>query len=134
MAVGTNRELPGSLPGPSRWEKRPGRIATPPTERTLFQGGIQLVRSEDPTSLSIAYMPRVTYTKHEFTPTRPVYVAAPAGGPIYRQYADATGHAPPLRPNAFKFWQSRNRYKSSAIALSYAAPPNSVTMPSTLSH
>ncbi len=25
-------------------------------------------------------MPRVTYTKHEFTPTRPVYVAAPAGG------------------------------------------------------
>ena len=43
--------------------------------------------------------------------------ASPAGpGPIYRQYADATGHAPPLRPEAQLFWQSRNRYMSSAIA------------------
>ena len=24
--VGHNRELPGSLPGPSHWKKRPGRI------------------------------------------------------------------------------------------------------------
>ena len=36
-------------------------------------------------------------------------VAAPDGGPIYKQYADATGHAPPLRESAFRFWQSRNR-------------------------
>jgi alpha-D-xyloside xylohydrolase len=39
---------------------------------------------------------------------------------IYKQYADATGHAPPLREDAMLFWQSRNRYKSSAIALSIA--------------
>jgi len=50
----------------------------------------------------------------------PAGVAAPAGGPVYKQYADATGHAPPLRDNAFKFWQSRNRYKSSEIAISVA--------------
>ena len=42
----------------------------------------------------------------------PVHHAAP----IYSQYADATGHAPPLREDAMIFWQSRNRYKSSAIA------------------
>ena len=40
--------------------------------------------------------------------------------PIYEQYADATGHAPPLRDTAKVFWQSRNRYKSSDIALSIA--------------
>ena len=40
--------------------------------------------------------------------------------PIYAQYADATGHSPPLRENAMIFWQSRNRYKSSKIALSVA--------------
>ena len=45
--------------------------------------------------------------------TSPSAVAAP----IYHQYADATGHAPPLRENAMLFWQSRNRYKSSAIAM-----------------
>ena len=39
---------------------------------------------------------------------------------IYEQYADATGHAPPLREDAMGFWQSRNRYKSSKIALSVA--------------
>ena len=39
---------------------------------------------------------------------------------IYKQYADATGHAPPLRHDAMLFWQSRNRYKSSAIALAVA--------------
>jgi len=41
--------------------------------------------------------------------------------PIYRQYADATGHAPILREEALNFWQSRNRYKSSDIALSVAS-------------
>jgi alpha-D-xyloside xylohydrolase len=46
--------------------------------------------------------------------------AAAASGPVYRQYADATGHAPPLREDAMIFWQSRNRYKSSAIALDVA--------------
>ena len=35
------------------------------------------------------------------------------------QYADATGYAPPM-PEALSFWQSRNRYKSSEIALSIA--------------
>lgn len=39
---------------------------------------------------------------------------------IYEQYADATGHSPPLRENAMLFWQSRNRYKSSQIAMSIA--------------
>lgn len=43
-----------------------------------------------------------------------------AAEPLYRQYADATGHAPPLRENAMLFWQSRNRYKSSAIAMGIA--------------
>jgi hypothetical protein len=41
----------------------------------------------------------------------PSFAAAPAGGAIYKQYADATGHSPPLRENAMAFWQSRNRYK-----------------------
>ena len=50
----------------------------------------------------------------------PAAVAAPAAGPVYAQYADATGHAPPLREDAMIFWQSRNRYKSTAIALSVA--------------
>jgi hypothetical protein len=53
--------------------------------------------------------------------------AADEGGPtpaaaaaIYEQYADATGHAPMLREDAMIFWQSRNRYKSTDIALSVA--------------
>jgi alpha-D-xyloside xylohydrolase len=50
----------------------------------------------------------------------PAGVAASSAGPIYKQYADATGHAPPLREKAMAFWQSRNRYKSSDIALSIA--------------
>jgi len=45
---------------------------------------------------------------------------AGAGDAIYAQYADATGHAPPIREDALAFWQSRNRYKSSAIALDVA--------------
>jgi alpha-glucosidase (family GH31 glycosyl hydrolase) len=36
---------------------------------------------------------------------------------VYKSYADATGHAPPLREDAMIFWQSRNRYKSSDIVL-----------------
>ena len=52
--------------------------------------------------------------------TLPADVVAPAPGPIYHQYADATGHAPPLREDAMSFWQSRNRYKSNDIALSIA--------------
>ena len=28
-------------------------------------------------------------------------------GAVYEQYADATGHAPPLRENAMIFWQVR---------------------------
>jgi alpha-D-xyloside xylohydrolase len=49
----------------------------------------------------------------------------PAGdespAPVYKQYADATGHAPPLREHALRFWQSRNRYKSTAITSVVAA-------------
>ena len=50
----------------------------------------------------------------------PKNVAAPSPTEIYTQYADATGHSPPLRATARGFWQSRNRYKSSAIALGIA--------------
>eukprot|EP00041_Stephanoeca_diplocostata_P012221 m.203848 g.203848 ORF g.203848 m.203848 type:complete len:702 (+) comp18865_c0_seq2:159-2264(+) len=57
-----------------------------------------------------------------------VWVSAPpaavspahAHDSVYHQYADATGHAPLLREDAMLFWQSRNRYRSSAIALSVA--------------
>ena len=52
--------------------------------------------------------------------TLPAHAPAGDGEPIYKQFADATGHAPPLREDAFRFWQSRNRYKSSDIALSVA--------------
>eukprot|EP00041_Stephanoeca_diplocostata_P026490 m.715470 g.715470 ORF g.715470 m.715470 type:complete len:726 (+) comp22979_c0_seq5:177-2354(+) len=44
----------------------------------------------------------------------------PVAQPVYTQYADATGHAPMLREDAMVLWQSRNRYKSSAIALDIA--------------
>ena len=47
--------------------------------------------------------------------------AATSPAAVYSQFADATGHAPPLRDDALKFWQSRNRYKSTAIALGVAA-------------
>jgi len=50
-------------------------------------------------------------------------------GPIYRQYADATGHAPPLREDAMIFWQSRLRYKSSAIALQVASQYSQLALP-----
>ena len=46
----------------------------------------------------------------------PSGTAATAAAPIYAQYADATGHAPPLREDAMIFWQSRNRYMTSKIA------------------
>ena len=49
--------------------------------------------------------------------------------PIYRQYADATGHAPLLREDALLFWQSRNRYKSSAIVESVAARYAALELP-----
>lgn len=59
---------------------------------------------------------------------------APAGAKpphpyVYAQYADATGHAPPMRPEALLFWQSRNRYTSSAIALDVAARYASLQLP-----
>jgi alpha-D-xyloside xylohydrolase len=61
----------------------------------------------------------------------------PAGKPmsaasaeaIYTQYADATGHAPPLREDAMIFWQSRNRYKSANIALDVAAKYHELKLP-----
>ena len=48
---------------------------------------------------------------------------------IYRHYADATGHAPPLRENAMLFWQSRNRYKSSRIVETVAARYQDLKLP-----
>ena len=48
---------------------------------------------------------------------------------IYSQYADATGHAPMLREDAMIFWQSRNRYKSSAIALAVAEKYRQLDLP-----
>lgn len=55
--------------------------------------------------------------------------AVPRAEPIYQQYADATGHAPPLREHAMIFWQSRNRYKSSAIAMRVADRYASLGLP-----
>ena len=49
--------------------------------------------------------------------------------PIYRQYADATGHAPPLRAEAMLFWQSRNRYMSATIAEAIAARYQTLNLP-----
>jgi alpha-D-xyloside xylohydrolase len=59
----------------------------------------------------------------------PAGVAAPAYAPLHKQYADATGHAPPLREDAMLFWQSRNRYKSSAIALAIAERYSELALP-----
>ena len=42
----------------------------------------------------------------------PAAVAAPAAGPVYAQYADATGHAPALPGWTTGFWQCKNRYKN----------------------
>ena len=50
-------------------------------------------------------------------------------GAVYEQYADATGHAPPLRENAMIFWQSRNRYMSSEIALGVAQHYEQLKLP-----
>jgi len=49
--------------------------------------------------------------------------------PIYSQYADATGHAPPLRDDAKIFWQSRNRYMTSKIALEVATNYSKLDLP-----
>jgi hypothetical protein len=59
----------------------------------------------------------------------PAGSSPPGAAPIYRQYADATGHAPPLREDAMLFWQSRNRYMSSAIALGVAANYSALQLP-----
>jgi alpha-D-xyloside xylohydrolase len=63
--------------------------------------------------------------------------AVPAGKPstaasaqeIYTQYADATGHSPPLREDAMIFWQSRNRYKSSDIVMAVADKYKQLDLP-----
>lgn len=59
----------------------------------------------------------------------PSGVPTTAPAPIYEQYADATGHAPMLREDAMIFWQSRNRYKSSAIALDVAEHYRKLDLP-----
>lgn len=51
------------------------------------------------------------------------------GSAIFKQYADATGHAPAMREEALLFWQSRNRYKSSDIALSIAQHYQKLALP-----
>ena len=50
----------------------------------------------------------------------PAATATTNAAPIYSQYADATGHAPMLREDAMIFWQSRNRYMTSKIAVEVA--------------
>jgi len=59
----------------------------------------------------------------------PSSTVAASAAPIYEQYADATGHAPMLREDAMIFWQSRNRYKSSAIALDVAEHYRQLELP-----
>jgi len=59
----------------------------------------------------------------------PIGVDASQAGPIYRQYADATGHAPSLREDAMIFWQSRNRYKSTAIVEAVATNYSLLNLP-----
>ena len=39
----------------------------------------------------------------------------PAAAPVYKQYADAVGHAPPLPGYAALFWQCRLRYRTQQI-------------------
>lgn len=71
----------------------------------------------------------------EATMALDLWVTVPPAGscngpePIYTQYADATGHAPLLRDDAQAFWQSRNRYKSSAIALNIAQGYANLSLP-----
>jgi alpha-D-xyloside xylohydrolase len=59
----------------------------------------------------------------------PAGAAPSSAAPIYRQYADATGHAPMLREDAMLFWQSRLRYKSSAIATQVASQYQQLQLP-----
>jgi len=59
----------------------------------------------------------------------PAGAQSSAAGAIYRQYADATGHAPPLREDAMIFWQSRNRYKSTEIAEAVARNYSELDLP-----
>lgn len=61
--------------------------------------------------------------------TLPANVPTTAAAQIYEQYADATGHAPMLREDAMIFWQCRNRYKSSAIALDIAERYRQLELP-----
>ena len=48
---------------------------------------------------------------------------------LHSQYAVATGRAPMLREEAMLFWQSRNRYKSSQIALNIAKRYSELHLP-----
>jgi len=52
-----------------------------------------------------------------------------AAAPVYSQYADATGHAPMLREDAMIFWQSRNRYMTSKIAMEVADHYKALDLP-----
>jgi alpha-D-xyloside xylohydrolase len=54
--------------------------------------------------------------------------AAPAA-PVYKHYADATGHSPPLRQEAMLFWQSRLRYKTSDVAVKVAERYHALDLP-----
>ena len=59
----------------------------------------------------------------------PASTPATAAAPVYSQYADATGHAPMLREDAMIFWQSRNRYMTSKIALEVATHYQQLKLP-----
>ena len=65
-------------------------------------------------------------------PASKAFTSAAAGASaeaIYQQYADATGHAPALRQEAMLFWQSRNRYRSTEIALAVADRYKALDLP-----
>ena len=47
--------------------------------------------------------------------TTPAAAAGAAAAPVYKQYADAVGHAPPLPGYAALFWQCRLRYRTQQI-------------------
>ena len=61
--------------------------------------------------------------------TLPAGVKSPAAAPIYAQYADASGHAPPLPYDWQLFVQSRNRYMTSEIALGVAKRYQELDLP-----
>lgn len=77
--------------------------------------------------LWVSTLPAATATAATGADDGAVAVQSPA--PIYKNYADATGHAPLLREDALLFWQSRLRYLNSTIALDVAQRYRDLELP-----